>query len=67
MGGILADYVFEPFMARSSTVQQALSVFFGSGNGAGIAVMFFVMGSLGAVISLTRLRKPIYDILDKDE
>lgn len=67
MGGILADYVFEPFMARSSTVQQALSVFFGSGNGAGIAVMFFVMGSLGAVISLTRMRKPIYDILDKDE
>lgn len=67
MGGVLADYVFEPFMAGRSTMQQALSIFFSSGNGAGIAVMFFIMGILGFIISLTRLRKPIYNILDKDD
>ena len=67
MGGVLADYVFEPFMAGSSTMQQTLSIFFGSGNGAGIAVMFFVIGILGSIISLTRLRKPIYNILDRDD
>ena len=67
MGGVLADYVFEPFMAGSSNMQQTLSIFFGSGDGAGIAVMFFVMGILGCIISLIRLRKPIYNILDKDD
>lgn len=64
LGGILADYVFEPFMATDSSIQRILVYFFGSGNGAGIAVMFFCVGVLGVVISLTRLGKPIYKGLD---
>ena len=66
LGGVLADYVFEPFMAVPSYLQRTLSVFFGNGKGAGIAVMFFCVGILGSVISITRLRKPIYKALDEE-
>lgn len=66
LGGTLADYVFEPFMARHSATQQIMAVFFGSGSGAGIAVMFFCVGLLGFIISLSRLRNPLYDSLDVD-
>lgn len=64
LGGILADYVIEPFMTIDSPMQKILSHFFGSGNGSGIAVMFFSVGILGIVISLSRLRKPIYKDLN---
>ena len=59
LGGILADRVTEPPM------QKMLSHFFGSGDGSGIAVMFFCVGILGIVISLSRLRKPIYKDLNQ--
>ena len=65
LAGVLADHVFEPFMAVYSPVQRILSHLFGTGNGAGIAVMFFCVGSLGVVISLSRINKPIYKDLDK--
>ena len=67
LGGILADYVFEPFMATPSALQSVLGAFFGFGSGAGIAVMFFFLGILGTVISLTRLRKPIYKGLNEEK
>ena len=66
-GGILADYVFERFMETPSPLQNTLGVFFGYGSGAGIAVMFFLVGIIGTVISLTRLRKPIYKGLDVEK
>ena len=66
LGGVLADYVFEPFMTAGSSLQQMLSVFFGNGSGAGISVIFFCVGILGTAISLTRLRKPIYKGLDTE-
>ena len=64
LGGVLADYVFEPFMAADSPMQKLLSHLFGSGSGSGIAVMFFCVGILGIIISLSRLRKQIYKDLD---
>ena len=67
LGGVLADHVFEPFMATTSPLQAILSKFFGSGSGAGIAVMFFCVGVLGTVISITRLRKSIYNELNKEK
>ena len=67
LGGILADYVFEPIMATPSALQSALGTFFGFGSGAGIAVMFFFVGILGSVISITCLRKPIYKALNKEK
>jgi len=60
LGGILADYVFEPFMATDSMLQRILSSFFGDGSGAGIAVMFFIVGIIGTVISLMCLKKTVY-------
>lgn len=65
LGGILADHVIEPFMTTDSPMQKILSHLFGSGNGSGIAVMFFSVGILGIVISLSRLRKPIYKDLNQ--
>ena len=60
LGGILADHVFEPFMAADSTIQRLLAPLFGTGKGAGIAVIFFIVGIAGVFMSLTRLRKPVY-------
>lgn len=65
LGGVLADCIAEPFMAADSPVQRVLSRLFGSGSGSGIAVMFFFVGILGAAISLSRLKKPIYEELNQ--
>ena len=67
LGGLLADTVFEPFMMTDSTIQQALSGFFGTGKGAGIGLMFFIVGIAGMLISFTRLRNPVYRELDRTE
>lgn len=67
LGGVLADYVFEPFMETPSSLQNTLGVFFGYGNGSGMAIMFFLVGIIGTVISLTRLIKPIYKGLDEEK
>jgi hypothetical protein len=54
-----------PFwIAAASPVQRALSFVFGTGKGSGIAVMFFVVGVIGCVLSFTRLKNPIYKSLD---
>jgi len=65
IGGSLADRVFEPFMAVDSPLQRVLAPVFGAGNGAGLAVMFFLVGCLGSVISLLQLRRPVYAGLEK--
>lgn len=64
LGGVLADYVIEPFMATDSPIQEMFSRFFSSGSGSGIAVMFFFVGVFGIVISLSRLKKSIYKDLN---
>ena len=60
LSGFLADYVFKPFMKTESPLQSFLAGFFGDGTGSGIAVMFFTVGVIGMVISITRLRKSVY-------
>lgn len=67
LGGLLADTVFEPFMMGNSPAQQALSGFFGTGKGAGIGLMFFIIGIAGMLISFTRLKKPVYRELNLTE
>jgi MFS family permease len=67
LGGLLADMVFEPFMAAESPAQRFLSGFFGTGKGSGIGLMFFIVGIAGMLISFTRLRKPVYRELDRTE
>ena len=52
LGGLLADRVFEPLMLSDSPLQRWLIPFFGEGTGVGIAVQFFMMGSLGILLCL---------------
>lgn len=66
LGGVLADYVLEPLMMGSSPLQSVLSILFGTGKGAGIAVVFFIVGTIGAVISFLCLRNPMYKTLDSE-
>ena len=67
LGSLLADSVFEPFMMADSPVQRFLTGFFGTGKGAGIGVMFFIVGIAGMLVSFTRLRKPVYRELDEND
>jgi len=64
LSGYLADYIFEPFMKTESPVQSVLSRLFGSGSGSGIAVLFFIVGITGVLLSITRMRKTVYLELD---
>ena len=64
LGGLLADGVFEPFMATDSPIQRLLSRVFGAGPGVGIAVMFTAVGAFGVALSLSRLGKAMCRELD---
>ena len=67
LGGILADRVFEPLMAAGSSASRVIARIIPPGNGAGIAVMMLIVGILGMLLSLTRLRKSVYRELDTRE
>ncbi len=51
LGGLLADYVFEPFMRMENSVTLFLRMLVGKGEGSGMAVMFLCTGILGALFS----------------
>ncbi len=52
LGGLLADYCFEPFMLTENPVTLFLRMLVGEGAGSGMAVMFLCTGILGALFSL---------------
>lgn len=52
LGGFLADYVFEPFMATENAFAGILRIIVGGGAGSGMAVMFLCTGILGALFSI---------------
>lgn len=47
LGGLLADYSFEPAMTGSGSLNKMFSWLLGSGKGSGVALMFFIVGILG--------------------
>lgn len=51
LGGFLADYVFEPFMASGQPAALWLQGLVGAGAGSGMAVMFLCTGVLGSASS----------------
>ena len=51
LGGVLADYVFEPFMMSQAPLVSVLEKLVGAGNGSGMACMFLCTGMLGFLIS----------------
>ena len=64
LSGVLADGVFEPLMAGSSRLRDALTFFVGGGQGAGIALMFLLTGVLGAAASALALKSRGFKPLD---
>ena len=52
LGGILADYVFEPFMNSGKSMAALLNKLVGSGAGSGMAVMFLCTGICGFLVSI---------------
>ena len=63
LGGLLADYVFEPFMLTQNPITQVLHKLVGEGAGSGMAVMFLCTGILGSLFSFAFYqRKDIRDL-----
>jgi len=52
LGGCLADYVFEPFMASENRIAGALGKIVGNGAGSGMAAMFLCTGVCGFAVSM---------------
>jgi len=65
LGGYLADYVFEPFMASSNTLAVVLQKIVGIGDGSGMAVMFLCTGILGSMASCMGYRNKNIQALRK--
>lgn len=57
LGGLLADYVFEPWMASGHPAARLLYPLVGSGSGSGMAVMFLCSGLLGGAFCLFCCRR----------
>ncbi|MCD8038009.1 MAG: hypothetical protein LUE96_02845 [Lachnospiraceae bacterium] len=49
LGAVTADYVLEFLMQQTGALQSVLSVFIGSGSGAGIGLLFVIAGISGIV------------------
>ncbi len=64
-GALLADYVCEPFMQKNGKVQQFLSVFLGSGKGAGIGLIFVAAGLTGIIVLVILCQNRRIKELDK--
>lgn len=58
LGGYLADFVFEPFMASGQQAVVFLEKIVGTGAGSGMGVMFLCTGFLGAFSSFLGYRNP---------
>lgn len=66
LGGFLADYVFEPFMAAGSPAALCLQRLVGAGAGSGMAVMFLCTGVLGSASSALLFRSRAVQALRRD-
>lgn len=65
LGGVLVDWVFEPFMAARPAGSPAV-LLFGSGKGSGAAMLFFVIAFLGVGVCLFFRRDPHLWQLEKN-
>ena len=56
LGGFMVDHVCEPFMNTYEN-SSVLNLIFGTGKGAGAALMMFLLGVAGSLICLITGRK----------
>ncbi len=59
LAGPLADYVFEPAMAPGGALTPVLGGIFGTGPGAGMALMFIISGMLGVGVGVAGYLNPL--------
>jgi DHA3 family macrolide efflux protein-like MFS transporter len=59
LGGLLADYVFEPAMQAGGTLAPIFGGIFGVGDGAGMALMFAVFGICSAIVGIIGYSIPL--------
>lgn len=64
LGGVFADYVFEPIMRGDSFLKHFFAKIVGQGSGSGIALMFIFTGIIGTVISILGFRNKNIRALD---
>lgn len=67
LGGYLADFVFEPFMASKKTLSVMLQNIVGTGTGSGMAVMFLCTGVLGCIFSCLAYKNQYIRSLKADD
>ena len=58
LAGFLADHVFEPAMKQSGTFASLLGAIFGTGAGAGIGLMFVIVGMIEVMLILGAMSIP---------
>ena len=56
MGGLLADYVFEPFMKKMSFRKNIITFLVGRQNGSSFIGLIFVLAGLAGIIVLTIMK-----------
>lgn len=66
LGGYLADFVFEPFMASGRQAALFLGKIVGTGAGSGMGVMFLCTGLLGTLSCFFGYRNPYVRGLGED-
>lgn len=66
LGGVMADYIFEPFMAGNSVLKHFFAIVIGDGKGSGLALMFIITGIVGLIISFIGLLNKELRTLDED-
>ena len=67
LGGVLADYVFEPFMMSGAPIVPILEKLVGTGVGSGMACMFLCTGTLGFIISCVSYKNKDIQALNEIE
>lgn len=65
-GALLADYIFEPFMAEEGKLQRLCELIVGTGKGSGIGLIFVAAGFAGiAILMVLYHNKTIRGLDDK--
>lgn len=65
VGGLLSDHLAEPFMRSGGPSAKALALLVGSGAGSGIALLFLLVGILGAAACLIQTGSRAYASLER--
>lgn len=55
VGGVLANYAFEPALLADGSWSDAIGTWFGTGKGRGTGFLFFVIGAAAVVVSVLAL------------